>query len=80
MNIRVNKEAKNSNIDTRVNELTDDIQEWCGLVPYFGCHSLNTDPNFGRYWKFCDTIIDAHTNRNPYKRGTTHQIRQRRGV
>ena len=42
------------------------------LVPYFGGWSLDMDPNFGRYWNFCGTIINVHTDRNPYKRGKQH--------
>ena len=39
-------------------------------VPYFGGRSLDTDPDFSRYWHFCSPFIDAHTDKNPYKRGT----------
>ena len=28
---------------------------------------MDTDPDFVRYWHFCGTIIDIHTDRNPYK-------------
>ena len=39
----------------------------CGLAPYFGGQSLDTDPNFGQYRYFFGTIIDARNDRNPYK-------------
>ena len=39
-------------------------------VPYLGGQSLDTDPDFGRYWQFCGTIINVRTDINPYKRGT----------
>ena len=43
-------------------------------LPDLGGRSLDTDPDFGRYWKFCGTIINVHTNRNQYKRGTQNQL------
>ena len=47
-------------------------------VPDFRYRSLNTNSDFGQYWHFCGTIIDVTTDGNPYKRGTTNQLRQRR--
>ena len=47
------------------------------LVPDFGGRSLDTDPNFVRYRKFCGIIIDIHTDRNPYKRVPYQYHRQR---
>ena len=49
-------------------------------VPDFGGRSLDTDPYFGRECHFCGTIIDVRTDINPYKMGTQHQPRKRRGV
>ena len=34
-------------------------------------------PRFCQYWYFFSTIIKVHTDVNPYKMGTTHQIRQK---
>ena len=50
------------------------------LVPDFRGQLLGTDPNFGWYWHFCGTIINICTDRNPYKRGTYHHLRQRHGA
>ena len=46
------------------------------LVPDFGGWSLDTDPNFSRYWHFCGTIINIRTDRNRYKRITMHHPRK----
>ena len=39
---------------------------------------MDTEPNFGRYWHFCGTIIDVRTDRNTYKMGMEHYLIQRR--
>ena len=43
---------------------------YMGLVPYFGGLSLDSEPDFVRYWNFCGTFIDVRTDKNKYKRGT----------
>ena len=30
---------------------------------------MDTGPDFPRYWHFCGTIIDVHTDAKPYKMG-----------
>ena len=42
------------------------------LVPDFGDLSLDTDPNFSRYWHFYGIIIKVRTDINLYKRGTQY--------
>ena len=37
------------------------------------------DPNFGRYWHFCGTIMAVTTNRNSYK-GVPHRISDKDAV
>ena len=48
------------------------------LVTDFVRRPLDMDPDFGRYWNFCGTIIDLCTDSNPYKSGIQHHIIQRR--
>ena len=43
------------------------------LVLDFGDRSLDTDPDFGRYWHFFGTIIDVCTDRNTYLSQTNMQ-------
>ena len=37
------------------------VRKICRKVPDFGGWSLDTDPDFGRDWHFCSTIINVRT-------------------
>ena len=53
------------------------LKSW---VSYFGGQLLDTDPIFFWHYHFCGTVINIHTDINPYKRGTENQLIQRGGA
>ena len=42
------------------------VLSYLWLIPVFWGRYLDTDPYFVQYWHFFGTIVDVHTDINPY--------------